>query len=113
MGLHYYCIVIAILVLSCKTKKKEPFVLPNNAIYLLTADSVKYWKLAKRYNGKTRMNMGDCFLQYRQRFRESGQVTDNNEENKDCGPSLKAQWEFTTLDKGYVQLNQYKITLLF
>jgi len=101
MRLWSYYFVLLFLMMSCQSSTKEPYVLPDNARFLLTADSVKHWKLAKRYNGKTRMNMGDCFLKYRQHFRESGQVIDNNEENKGCGPSLKADWEFTSSDKGY------------
>ncbi|WP_299679801.1 lipocalin family protein [uncultured Dokdonia sp.] len=85
---------------------KPPYIIPENAIHLLTADSVKSWKIAKRYNGKTRMNMGDCFLKYRQRFRESGLVKDNNASQRDCGPSLEATWEITTSEKGdyYIKL---------
>ena len=47
------------------------------------------------------MNMGDCFLKYRQRFRESGTVSDNNASNRNCGPSLEADWTFTTAENGY------------
>ena len=87
--------------ISCSDTKEIPYELPENAVSLLTADSIKSWKLARRYNGKTRMNMGDCFLGYRQRFRESGIVSDNNETLRDCGPSLTATWEITTSEKGY------------
>lgn len=93
-----------ILFASCAKKKLKPYELPDNAIVLLTADSVKSWKIARRYNGKTRMNMGSCFLSYRQRFRESGIVSDNNADNKDCGPSLEATWEITTEENGYSYL---------
>ncbi len=94
--------------ISCKEVPSEPYAVPENAVYLLTADSVKTWKIARRYNGKTRMNMEGCFLGYRQRFRtsaalsinSSGTVTDNNGELRNCGPSLEATWEITTSDKG-------------
>lgn len=89
-------------------KKNQRFRIPKNAVQLLTVDSIKSWKIARRYNGSTRMNMGDCFLGYRQRFRtsaalsvnSSGLVQDNNGELRNCGPSLKATWEITTSEKG-------------
>lgn len=94
------CSLMIFLLVSCGEKSKEPYVIPENTTYLLTADSVKSWKIAKRYNGKTRMNMGDCFLGYRLRFRESGLLSDNNGLQRDCGPSLEATWEITTSEKG-------------
>jgi len=65
------------------------------------------------------MNMGDCFLGYRQRFatsaalnaNSSGLVEDNNGELRNCGPSLKAIWEITTSDQGdsYLKLTSDQI----
>jgi len=95
----FSCILLSVF-LSCKDKPKEPYIIPENAVRLLTADSVKSWKIARRYNGKTRMNMGDCFLGYRLRFRESGLLSDNNGLQRDCGPSLDATWGITTSEKG-------------
>ncbi|GGG39102.1 hypothetical protein GCM10011344_44970 [Dokdonia pacifica] len=106
----FSCILFSVFI-SCKDKTKEPYIIPENAVHLLTADSVKTWKIAKRYNGKTRMNMGDCFLKYRQRFRESGLVKDNNDLQRDCGPSLEATWEITSSEKGdyYLKLTSDQI----
>ena len=100
--------------ISCKKKTTPIYRLPDNAAGLLTGDSVKTWKIARRYNGKARMNMGECFLGYRQRFRESGHVSDNNSELRNCGPSLKAEWEITTTDKGhsYLKLTSDQIPAL-
>ncbi|MFK7952847.1 MAG: hypothetical protein AB8B73_08365 [Ekhidna sp.] len=91
-------IIFSLLVLgisSCSEDKEPPFDLPKNATQLLTSDSVKTWKLAQRFNNNTRMNMGDCFLSYRQSFRSNGKVNDNNGEQNDCGPTLFAEWKFT------------------
>ena len=93
-------ILILLFFVSCNDKEEIPYQLPENATSLLTADSIKTWKIARRYNGKTRMNMGDCFLEYRQRFRESGFVDDNNDKLRNCGPSLTATWEITISEKG-------------
>lgn len=113
------CIFLVIGVISCKDEPKLPYSIPENAVTLLTADSVKSWKIARRYNGKTRMNMEGCFLGYRQRFRTSaglgvnpsGIVQDNNGELRNCGPSLEATWEITTSEKGdsYLKLTSDQI----
>ncbi|WP_299209492.1 hypothetical protein [uncultured Dokdonia sp.] len=109
-------------IISCKEKPEEPYVVPENAVQLLTSDSIKSWKIARRYNGKTRMNMGDCFLGYRQRFRTSaelsvnsgGIVQDNNGDLRNCGPSLEASWEITTSENGdaYLKLTSDQISEL-
>ncbi|WP_165499073.1 lipocalin family protein [Gramella sp. KN1008] len=68
---------------------------------LIHGDSSKTWKIARRYNDDVRMNMGPCFLSYRQTFRADKTVADNNEERIDCGPSLKGIYEFRKDSKGY------------
>ncbi|TVZ51434.1 lipocalin-like protein [Dokdonia sp. Hel_I_53] len=87
--------LVAILCFTrCKEKiKKEPYQVPDDLAQIIAGDSLKTWKLLKRYNGKTRMNMGDCFLKYRQTFMNDGNVYDNNIENSDCGKSLKGSWK--------------------
>lgn len=60
-------LIIMLSVISC-SKTKEPYQLPQNAIELISGKNEKTWKLAKRLNNKIRMNMGDCFLSYRQIF---------------------------------------------
>jgi len=111
MIILYVLLVIGIT--SCKDEPKPPYSIPQNAVTLLTADSIKSWKIARRYNGKTRMNMGDCFLGYRQRFatsaalnaHSSGLVEDNIGALRNCGPSFKAIWQITTSDQGAFYLN--------
>lgn len=103
MKVYFYIFTLLVLfVTSCSEDKKTPFELPKNARVLLASDSVKTWKLAQRFNNKTRMNMGDCFLSYRQSFRVNGKVSDNNGEQSNCGPTLYASWKFTKSKKeGY------------
>lgn len=71
-------IALAMLIISCS--EKEPYRLPENAESLLHGDSTKTWKIARRYNNDVRMNMGPCFMTYRQSFSEDHQVSDNNAE---------------------------------
>ncbi|WP_146090637.1 hypothetical protein [Aureitalea marina] len=92
------CMIWALV--SCGDSPPEPYPLPENAMNLIAGDSAKTWMLAKRINGKVRMNMGDCFLHYRQTYLQNGSVSDNNSKAKDCGPSLVGQWEITTTEKG-------------
>ena len=91
---------IALIYCSCSSVQSEPYNLPYNARVLLSGDSVKTWKLAQRYNNRTRMNMGDCFLSYRQTFGFDGTVQDNSGENKDCGETLYGQWKFAKTGEG-------------
>ncbi len=98
IGFIFYSLVTLV---SCKKEAIVPYILPENTKLLLTSDSIKTWKIARRYNGKTRMNMGDCFLKYRQRFYKNGIVSDNNAENQNCGPSLEATWEIITAENGF------------
>lgn len=89
---------------SCSKEVKQPYVPPSNVIDLIAGDSAKVWKIAKRYNGKTRMNMGDCFLGYRQTFSQTGGVYDNNELLDNCGPSLKGTYEIIKDSLGYTHI---------
>ncbi|GAB5400106.1 MAG: hypothetical protein Aureis2KO_16910 [Aureisphaera sp.] len=95
---------LLLLVSSCsKTKNDDVFVLPENAEFLIASDSLKTWKIAKRYNGKVRMNMepDGCFIKYKQTFFTNDSVIDNNELNSNCGPSLKGTWEITKGSNGF------------
>jgi len=85
------------LILSCNSKT-EAYKLPENAEELLTNNSSKTWKLANRINNGYRMNMGDCFLSYTITYSADHRLKDNNDEFRDCGPSLEAQWKFVTND---------------
>ena len=103
-------LVYVVLASSCSSEK---FNLPDNANVLLTNDSSKTWKLAKRYNDGFRMNMGDCFLTYRVTYNSEGTTTDNNGLNEDYGQSLEANWSFYTDEKGsYIKLKGDKIKTL-
>ena len=90
-----FIFIMTIVFYSCDSKK-EPYQLPDNAVELLTNNTSKTWKLAKRINNGHRMNMGDCFLSYRITYSANYSVKDNNAEHNDCGPSMKTQWKFVT-----------------
>lgn len=99
---HYYIIIgIIILLSSCSEDKKPPFVLPENSLQLISGDSSKTWKLARRFNNRTRMNMGDCFLSYRTTYSSNNLLTDNNGDQYDCGPSLSTKWSIYLSDTDY------------
>jgi hypothetical protein len=83
--------------LGCESNKKAdepPFELPKNAKILLSGDSAKTWKLAARFNNKTRMNMGDCFLSHKETYQSDMSVHDNSGDHRDCGETLFANWLF-------------------
>ena len=96
--------LLLLLLLGCSSAEEPPFVLPSSAKQLLAGDSTKVWKLAQRFNNRTRMNMGDCFLSYRQTFFSGGMVRDNNGEVKGCGETLEAKWTFVKSQQGYYYL---------
>ena len=100
-----------IIYLSCSSAPAEPYALPENAIALIAGSSSKTWKLAKRTNDGNRMNMGDCFLSYRQTFSNDMTVTDNNSEQKDCGESIQAKWKIIQDEEGhsFIQLTSSQI----
>ncbi len=105
-----YFVLITLSIVFCLTSCNEdhkPYELPENAHYLINGDSLKTWKIARRYNDDIRMNMGPCFMAYRQSFKADQTVFDNNKDNADCGPSLKAEWEFKQGPKGdpYIKLS--------
>ena len=109
-----YLLISCIVIASCAKPPKEPYLLPDNAMRLLTGDSTKTWKLARRFNNGTRMNMGDCFLAYRQTYRSDMTMHDNNGENADCGETLKATWKFIK-DQGenyYIKLSSEQLPAL-
>ena len=89
-----YLLIGCIVTVSCAEPPKEPYALPENATNLITGDSTKTWKLARRFNSGTRMNMGDCFLSYRQTYRSDRSMHDNSGEQSDCGETLNATWQF-------------------
>lgn len=102
-----------LVLISCENEHKV-FKLPLNAQSLIHADSLKTWKIARRYNNDVRMNMGPCFLNYRQTFNRNKAVKDNNAENENCGPNLEGTWEFKKGPKGdsYVKISSPDIPKL-
>lgn len=109
MSRYFYVLVVFFLMsISCtNTEKKPPFVPPQNAVELLTNDSTKTWKFARRYNGQTRMNMEGCFLKYLQTFKANYTVSDNNSDNLNCGPSLNGSWKISAKTNGFSYLQIY------
>lgn len=88
----------------------QKYKLPTEPISLITADSSKIWKLAKRYNNGHRMNMGDCFLAFRMIFNSNMTMRDNNEDSSNCGKSMKGNWEITENENGhYIRVNSQLI----
>jgi len=100
-------IILVILILflfSCNDN--EIYTLPENAEHLIYGESSKSWKIARRYNDDIRMNMGPCFMEYRQTFEQDKTVSDNNEKNKGCGASLHGTWYFVKgpQDQAYIKI---------
>jgi len=111
--LKAHLILLAILILSCNGQDKEAFVAPQNAVQLISGDSTKTWKLAKRFNDGHRMNMGDCFLSYRVTYSKEMTMSDNNAQNANCGDSLEANWTLITNESGsFIKLTGQKISEL-
>ncbi len=88
-----------LLLFACSEAEKPPYQIPGNHLKLIAGDSAKTWKLARRFNNSTRMNMTGCFLDYKQTFSADGNVRDNLEEFPDCGKSLIGTWNIAK-DKG-------------
>jgi len=101
-------LLVILLIGSCSKKElKPPFDPPANFTQLLTSDSAKTWKFARRYNGQTRMNMEGCFLKYLQTFKVDGTVADNNSQNTNCGPSLIGRWQLQKKSNNHSYLQVY------
>lgn len=93
-------------IFGCKEEEIPKYEIPSNHISLITADSTKSWKLAKRFNNGHRMNMGTCFLAFRMIFNQDMTMRDNNEETKDCGKSIHATWSLTENEIAhYIKIN--------
>lgn len=91
--MYKYILLLLPFLVACG-ETNEPFVMPDSAHFLLTTDSSKTWKIARRFNDHVRMNMGTCFLNYRQTYHANLVLTDNNGDGDNCGESLQAKWEF-------------------
>ena len=98
------CLIFAgvlIHCMGCASGSKAVYELPANAAELISGQQSKTWKLARRFNNGTRMNMGDCFLSYRVTYHANNTMRDNNGEYTDCGPSLQASWKVMQDEKGW------------
>lgn len=106
-----FLLLFLIVFCSCSNPEKPVYDLPVNAFALISADSAKTWKLAQRYNDKIRMNMGVCFLAYRQTFAADSTMNDNAGETRECGETLLARWKFAEDKKGnsYIKLNSEQL----
>jgi len=111
--MNKYLLFILIFCSSC-SEPTPPYVLPINAIELITSNANKTWKLAKRTNNGDRMNMGDCFLSYRQTYNSDMTVSDNNSAHHNCGDSLHAVWELIKDEDGhnYIKMTSPEIPAL-
>ncbi len=109
-----YLLHIVVIFLACSSQEKEPYQLPEDARLLLAGEGEKTWKLARRLNNGTRMNMGDCFLRYRQTYTQSDSTYTNNGEFRDCGESLFASWKFVKdpKDNTYIKVTSAQLPAL-
>ena len=81
------------------------FRLPPDSDQTLAGTNRKTWKLAKRTNNGTRVNMGECTLHYRQTFYANHQVEDNNSLRSDCGDSMNGKWNLSENESGVAYLS--------
>lgn len=104
--------IVLISFVACSDPKPNLYEPPLDVVELIAGDSSKTWKLAKRYNGQTRMNMEGCFMSYRQTFYKDQRVHDNNGDQSNCGETLNGRWELTkdSLGNHYIKIRseQYK-----
>lgn len=98
--MKYLILVLGLALIACDETEKPAYPLPSNASSLLTGDSTKTWKLARRFNNGTRMNMGDCFLLHRDTYSADFTMHNNSGEQSNCGETLNATWKFTKDKKG-------------
>ena len=102
----FYITLVVVLLLACSEEPRPPYQIPKDAKTLLAGSESKSWKLARRFNNKTRMNMGDCFLSHRDTYSSDMTMHNNSGENVDCGETLNAQWKFVKdkNDNYYIRL---------
>lgn len=100
---------------SCSPKTEENrFTLPENVLELVAGKKSKTWKLAKRTNGNTRVNMGKCTLDFRLTFSTNYTFKDETN-NPNCGPFISGVYGFV-LDKNknvYLNLKGEHIAQIF
>ncbi|MEO9871066.1 hypothetical protein [Ekhidna sp.] len=104
--------LIYLVLLGCSNESERLFHLPENAKAMVSGDSIKTWKIARRFNNGTRMNMGDCFIAHRQSFTFSGDFnTSSKGRMDDCGEPMIGKWSFVKDAEGgfYIKLNSDQI----
>ena len=105
-------LVSFLLILGCGANKQNNS-LPENAKTILSGESGKQWKLAKRFNRGYRMNMEGCFLSYVITYNPDGTFSDNNGQHEGCGESLKGKWDLVSNEKGnYIRMESPQISEL-
>lgn len=102
--------MLGVTVISC-AEPEQPFELPDNPGSLITGDSVKTWKLARRFNNGTRMNMGDCFLAHRMIFDTDRSFETGASGRNDCGDPMLGTWSLARDPNGfsYIRLESDQI----
>ncbi|WP_436518082.1 hypothetical protein [Ekhidna sp. To15] len=93
--------LICLAFFACEGEPEQPFDLPGNPKYLLAGDSAKTWKIARRFNNGTRMNMGDCFIAHRQTFRLNNEFATNSVGRSDCGEPMTGRWSLARDPNGF------------
>ncbi|WP_462248076.1 lipocalin family protein [Ekhidna sp.] len=106
-----FCSLILFFLFGCSNQSDENFTLPDNAQSLISSDSSKTWKIARRFNNGTRMNMGDCFLAHRQTFSSSNTFTTSSSGRSDCGNDMSGKWSLARDENGtaYIKLESEQI----
>ena len=102
----YRFLLLAVILTLFSCSKQKPFILPNNAVQVLSGETRKTWKLAWPYNDGVRMNMTGCFLTYRITYQSNKTFEDNNGKQENCGPTLSGQWEFIQNKEGISYIKQ-------
>lgn len=109
--MRVYLATILLIVFACSSEQEQPFELPENPTSLIAGDSIKTWKIARRFNNGTRMNMGDCFLAHRQSFSSNSVFVTNSSGRSDCGEPMVGEWGFAKdkLGNSYIKLKSDQI----
>lgn len=97
-------IFLLVILFACESEPEQPFEIPSNPKYLLAGDSAKTWKIARRFNNGTRMNMGDCFVAHRQSFKINNEFETSSSGRNDCGDSMRGQWSLARDPNGFTYI---------
>ena len=89
-----------IYLIACSDEPEQLFQLPSNASQLVAGDSLKTWKIARRYNNGTRMNMAGCSFEHRQIFLRNKSFHTASDGLTECGDSMIGKWAFVKDTEG-------------